>query len=107
LLQEVTGDEPKMWGPAIVGFGSYHYIYESGREGDAPIVGFSPRKAAIVLYGAMRAGESDALLAALGKHTTGKGCLYIKKLADVDRKMLKGLLIQSVAATRAQYPSQV
>jgi hypothetical protein len=106
LLQEVTGDEPKMWGQSIIGFGCYHYIYESGREGDAPIVGLSPRKAAIVLYGAMRAGDSDALLATLGKHTTGKGCLYIKKLADVDMKVLHGLLVRSVAATRARHPSR-
>jgi hypothetical protein len=106
LLQEVTGDEPKMWGPSIIGFDSYHYTYESGREGDTPIVGFSPRKAAIVLYGAMRAGDSEALLVNLGKHTTGKGCLYIKKLADVDARVLSNLLVQSMAATRARYPSQ-
>ncbi len=104
MLQEVTGDEPKMWGPSIIGFGSHHYTYESGREGDAPIVGFSPRKAAIVLYGATRAGDSDALLATLGKHTTGKGCLYIKKLADVDREVLQSLLVRAVAATRARHP---
>jgi hypothetical protein len=106
LMQQVTGDEPKMWGPSIVGFGSYHYTYESGRQGDAPILSFSPRKAAIVLYGATRAGDSDALLAALGKHTTGKGCLYIKKLADVDPKALNALLVQSFAAHKARHPSQ-
>jgi hypothetical protein len=106
LMQEVTGETPKMWGPSIVGFGSCHYTYESGREGDMPMISFSPRKAAIVLYGATRAGDAQSLLAKLGKHTTGKGCLYIKKLADVDAKALKSLLVQSVAATRARHPSR-
>jgi hypothetical protein len=71
-----------------------------------PMISFSPRKAAIVLYGATRAGDAQSLLAKLGKHTTGKGCLYIKKLADVDAKALKSLLVQSVAATRARHPSR-
>jgi hypothetical protein len=84
-----------------VGFGSYHYTYASGREGDAPIVGFSPRKAANVLYGAIGFGGAEGLLAKLGKHTTGKGCLYIKKLADVDATVLETLLEKAVAATRA------
>ena len=106
LIESATGEKPKMWGPSIVGFGSHHYKYESGREGDVPLAGFSPRKAATVLYGLMGSGESEALLAKLGKHTTGKGCLYIKKLADVDSKALKSLLVQSVAATRARHPSQ-
>jgi hypothetical protein len=106
LMREVTGEEAKMWGPSIVGFGSCHYTYESGREGDMPLVGFSPRKAAFVLYGPTRAGDAPALLAALGKHTMGKGCLYIKKLADVDSKVLKSLVAQSVAATRARHPSR-
>jgi hypothetical protein len=101
LMREASGQEPKMWGPSIVGFGSHHYIYESGREGDAPILGFSPRKAALVLYGALRAADAEARLAKLGKHTTGKGCLYIKKLADVDAKALKDLLAQSFAAKKA------
>jgi hypothetical protein len=101
LMQEASGEEPKMWGPSIIGFGSHHYIYESGREGDAPVLGFSPRKAALVLYGALRAGDADARLAKLGKHTTGKGCLYIKKLADVDAKALKNLLAKSFTAKKA------
>ena len=95
LLQRATGEKPQMWGPSIVGFGSYHYKYESGREGDMPIVGFSPRKAATVLYGV--AGARD-LLPKLGKHTTGKGCLYIKKLADVDPQTLECLIVKSLAA---------
>ena len=102
LMQSATGEKPKMWGPSIIGFGSYHYKYESGREGDMPVVGFSPRKPATVLYGMRASGEADALLAKLGKHTTGKGCLYIKKLADVDRKVLEKLVTGSVAATRAR-----
>ena len=101
LMQKVTGDKPTMWGPSIVGFGSYHYTYESGREGDAPIVGFSPRKAANVLYGTIGFGGAEALLATLGKHTTGKGCLYIKKLANVDIRVLEMLVEKAVAAKRA------
>lgn len=100
LMQSATGEEPKMWGPSIVGFGSYHYTYDSGREGDMPIVGFSPRKPATVLYGMRGAGNAEALLARLGKHTTGKGCVYIKKLSDVDQKVLKELIVKSVAASR-------
>jgi len=98
LMQRVTGEKPKMWGPSIVGFGSHHYAYESGREGDVPLAGFSPRKSATVLYGMTGFGDAAALLARLGKHTTGKGCLYIKKLADVDQKVLEALITKSVAA---------
>jgi hypothetical protein len=103
LMQSATGEKPKMWGPSIVGFGSYHYTYESGREGDTPLAGFSPRKAATVLYGVTGLSDSDELLAKLGKHTTGGGCLYIKKLADVDRKVLEALVLKSVAARRARH----
>jgi hypothetical protein len=99
LLQNATGEKPKMWGPSIIGFGSCHYKYESGREGDMPIVGFSPRKAATVLYGV--AGSRE-LLPKLGKHTTGKGCLYIKKLADVDQQVLETMVVKAIAATRAR-----
>ncbi len=103
LMKSATGEEPKMWGPSIIGFGSRHYKYESGREGDAPLAGFSSRKAATVLYGLKGSDGSDALLARLGKHTTGKGCLYIKKLADVDKKVLKALVAEAVAAERARH----
>jgi len=106
LMQKVTGYEPSMWGPSIVGFGTYHYIYESGREGDMLIVGFSPRKAANVLYGAIGFSGAEALLARLGKFTTGKGCLYIKKLADVDVKVLETLLEKAVAATKERHAIQ-
>jgi hypothetical protein len=106
LMQEISGEEATMWGPSIVGFGSYHYTYESGREGDMLVVGFSPRKGANVLYGAIGFEGAEALLAKLGKHTTGKGCLYIKKLADVDLKVLETLLEKAVAATKAQHTAQ-
>src|ERR1700758_2238090 len=92
LMQTAAGEKPKMWGPSIIGFGSYHYKYESGREGDMPVIAFSPRKAATVLYGMSGFSEAAALLARLGKHTTGKGCLYIKNLADVDQHVLEALV---------------
>jgi hypothetical protein len=101
LMQSVTGEKPKMWGPSIIGFGSYHYRYESGREGDSLIVGFSPRKPAHVLYGLCAAAGSETLLAQLGKHTTGKSCVYIKKLADIDLAVLESLIAQSFAAKTA------
>jgi hypothetical protein len=105
LMQSAAGKKPKMWGPSIIGFGSYHYIYDSGREGDMPLICFSPRKAATVLYNITGLDGSEALLAKLGKHTTGKGCLYIKKLADVDQRVLEALVVKSVAAMRARYPN--
>ena len=106
LMRKITGNEPAMWGPSIVGFDSYHYTYESGRKGHMPVVGFSPRKAANVLYGAIGFDGDGALLAKLGKHTTGKGCLYIKKLSDVDLTVLETLVEKAVAATRARYAKQ-
>lgn len=106
LMQKVTGKKPAMWGPSIVGFDSYHYKYESGREGDMLIVGFSPRKAANVLYGTIGFDGADALLAKLGKHTTGKGCLYIRKLSDVDMKVLEALVTKAVAETKARHANE-
>jgi hypothetical protein len=94
LMQKAAGEKPTMWGPSIIGFGSYHYVYDSGREGDMPLIALSPRKAATVLYGF---SDSKALLAKLGKHTTGKGCIYIKKLADVDQKVLEAMAAKAVA----------
>lgn len=94
LMQKASGEKPKMWGPSIIGFGSCHYTYDSGREGDMPLVAFSPRKAATVLYGL---GGSEALLAKLGKHTRGKGCVYIKKLVDVNEKVLEAMVAKAVA----------
>jgi hypothetical protein len=106
LMQNAAGEKPRMWGPSIIGFGSYHYKYESGREGDAPVIALSPRKAATVLYGVTGFGEASALLAKLGKHSTGKGCLYIKKLADVDQHILETLIVKSLAAKRANANTQ-
>src|SRR5215467_6356845 len=100
LMQSAAGEKPKMWGPSIIGVGSYHYKYDSGREGDMPIIAFSPRKSATVLYSLMGPNGSESLLAKLGKHTTGKGCVYIKKLADVDEKVLKNLMAKSLAVKR-------
>ena len=105
LMSKATREQPKMWGTSIVGFGSYHYKYETGREGDMPLVGFSPRKTATVLYAMTGSSDSEPLLAKLGKHATGKGCLYIKKLADVDQKVLEALVDKSVAARRARQPN--
>jgi len=102
LMREVSGEKPKMWGPSIIGFGTHHYVYESGREGDVPLIGFSPRKPALVIYGAIGSDGANALLARLGKHTTGKGCLYVKSLADVDRRVLKSLLQKAIAKRRAK-----
>jgi len=94
LMGEVTGAEPVMWGASIVGFGEYRYIYGSGREGQWPAVGFSPRKAALTVYLAEGLAVHGDLLSRLGKHSTGKGCLYIKKLSDVDTDVLRELVGQ-------------
>ena len=99
-MEHVSGEKAKLWGSAIIGVGSYHYKYDSGREGDMPIIAFSPRKSATVLYSLMGSNGSEALLAKLGKHTTGKGCVYIKKLADVNEQVLKSLMAKSLAAKR-------
>jgi uncharacterized protein DUF1801 len=103
LMQKASGEKAQMWGPSIIGFGSHHYRYDSGREGDMPLIAFSPRKAATVLYNVTAFSGSDGLLANLGKHTTGKGCLYIKKVADVDQNVLQEMLAKSIAAQRARY----
>src|SRR5688572_1569094 len=103
LMSEATGEEPKMWGPSIVGFSSYHYKYATEREGDMPIVGFSPRKQNLTLYVLMYGFEEQAdLLKKLGKHTTGKWCLYIKRLSDVDLPTLKKIIKMSVKRTRSR-----
>lgn len=98
LMREVTQAEPKMWGPSIIGFGDHRYTYENGRENDWFQTGFSPRKQNLTLYISGGFANYDELLARLGKHTTGKACLYIKKLADVDMPTLRDLVQQSVAA---------
>jgi hypothetical protein len=103
MMQTAIREKPQMWGPSIVGFGSYHYLYESGHEGDSPIVGFSPRKAALVLYIVTGFKGAEPLLGILGKHTTGKSCLYVKQLADVNVPVLQKLIDRSVTAVRAKY----
>lgn len=106
LFEETTGHEPKMWGTSIIGFGSYHYRYASGHEGDAPLVGFSPRKAKISLYFAPGDPGRDELLRQLGKHTSGAACVYVNKVADIDLDVLKRMIEQSVAFLREKYPER-
>ncbi|HMB58739.1 MAG TPA: DUF1801 domain-containing protein [Xanthomonadales bacterium] len=103
MMQGITGKKPRMWGTSIVGFGSYHYRYASGREGDWPLCGFSPRKQAMSLYIMSGFGDYEELMARLGKHKTGKSCLYIKKLDDVDREVLKQVVSRSVKYMRETY----
>ena len=92
MLEKITGQPPRMWGPSIIGFGEYHYKYASGREGDAAAVGFSPRKAKLVIYGLSYPPGSAPLLAKLGKFTSSVACVYINTLADVDLEVLRELL---------------
>lgn len=99
LMTKVTKQKPKMWGTSIVGFGSYHYKYESGREGDTCVTGFSSRKDAISIYLDESSPAQEALLSKLGKHKMGKVCLSVRKLADVDMKVLEQLVVGSVAKT--------
>ncbi|MBX3231415.1 MAG: DUF1801 domain-containing protein [Labilithrix sp.] len=102
MMEKASGEKPKMWGTSIVGFGSYHYVYESGREGDAPRIGFSPRSAALTFYvmAGLESPKVAKLLASLGKHTTGKGCLYVKRLADVDAAVLEKLIQQTATESK-------
>jgi hypothetical protein len=103
LMREITGMRAKMWGASIVGFGSYHYVYKSGREGDWFEVGFAPRKRDLTVYIMSGFRRHDALLATLGPHKTGVSCLYLKRLADIDLEVLSELIAASVANTRATY----
>ena len=103
LMHELTGEEPHMYGPTIIGFGTYHYTYASGHSGSAPLAAFSPRKPELVIYLGAEAQEPE-LLAKLGKFRATKGCLYVKKLADIDLKVLKLMLKKSIARTRKAYP---
>lgn len=102
IMKEVTGQEPKMWGDTIVGFGTYHYKYASGREGDWFVTGFSPRKQNLTLYIMSGFDEYDELLGKLGKYKTGKACLYINRLSDVDMAVMKELILKSVAHMSGQ-----
>jgi hypothetical protein len=105
IFQDASGFEPKMWGPSIIGFGSYHYKYDSGREDDAPLAGFSPRKAAISLYLLCDLeGQQPDLLAKLGKFKNAKSCVYINKLSDVRIDVMKELIQESIKFTLKKYP---
>jgi hypothetical protein len=108
IHRRITGHEPKLWGPSIIGYGSYHYKYDSGREGTMCRAGFSPRKAAMTVYlmgnYCNHQAEADQLFARLGKHKTGKACLYINKLADVDLAVLERLVELSWVCMNEKYP---
>jgi hypothetical protein len=104
LMRRVTRQAPRMWGPSIVGFGSYHYKYASGHEGDSALGAFAVRGRELVVYIATGFEGRDALLAKLGKHKSGKVCVYIRRLADVDLKVLETLVTRSVADTKRRYP---
>ena len=105
LLKQQTALEPKMWGPSIVGFGSYHYKYESGREGDSPLVAFSPRASSIALYLSGHFDNREQLLGKLGKHKTDKGCIHIKKLADIDLTILTEMIRNHIKHIQQLYPN--
>lgn len=106
IFEETSGFQAKMWGPSIIGFGSYHYVYPTGHSGDAPLVGFSPRKAKISLYFATGDPDRTLLLERFGKHTTGKACVYINKTEDVDLDVLKELIVQSIDFLQQLYPAK-
>jgi hypothetical protein len=103
MMRRATGKRARMWGPSIVGYGSYHYRYASGREGDFMIAGFSPRKQALTIYIMPGFSRFEDLMSKLGKYKTGKSCLYIRRLADVDEAVLERLIGESVSYMRAQY----
>lgn len=105
MMARVTGEPPRMWGPSIIGFGSYHYRYDSGREGEWCRIGFSPRAANIVLYIMPGFAEESARLATLGKHKIGKSCLYVNRLTDVDLTVLEGMVRDAWEWMNARYPA--
>jgi hypothetical protein len=105
IFSETTKHQAKMWGPSIIGFGSYHYKYESGHEGDAPLVGFSPRNAKISLYFATGDTKRGEALSRIGKHTSGKSCVYINKVEDIDIDVLKELINQSLLFLQENHPN--
>lgn len=106
MMRKVTGSRAKMWGSSIVGFGEYHYKYESGREGDSMITGFSPRKQALSIYIMAGFSSYDSLLKKLGKYKVGKSCLYVNKLADVDERVLEQLITKSVQYMQKKYETK-
>lgn len=106
IIKKQTGFEPKMWGPSIVGFGNYHYKYDSGHEGDMPLAAFSPRSTAIVFYFCENFERRDELLQSLGKHKTGKVCVYVKKLDDIKIDILKKLISASIKQIQSLHPDK-
>ena len=106
IFKSITGFEPRMWGPTIIGFGNYHYKYESGHEGDAPLAAFSPRKDSLVLYMASEFENREVLLSQLGKHKSSKACVYVKKLSDIDLKILETMTVNSMSYVTKLYSSK-
>jgi hypothetical protein len=106
LMKKVSGHEPKMWGPSIIGFGSYHYKYASGHEGDAPLLGFSPRKAAISLYVYSQCAGQEELLQNLGKFKMGKACIYVKKLSDINIEQLQKIMQGTIEFLENEYDNK-
>ncbi len=104
LMERLSGEPATMWGPGIVGFGRYHYRYDSGREGEFCRIGFSPRAKEFVLYMVDGFGSHPQLMARLGRHKTGKSCLYVKRLSDIDMNVLERLIAASLAHMREMYP---
>ncbi|MCO4293861.1 DUF1801 domain-containing protein [Solitalea sp. MAHUQ-68] len=105
IMRDASGFEPKMWGPSIIGYGSYHYKYASGHEGEAPLAGFSPRKQKISFYVMLSPEKREELLPKLGKHKAAKGCIYINKLSDVDTEVVKEMVKESIRYVQELYPS--
>ncbi|WP_417462381.1 DUF1801 domain-containing protein [Kordiimonas sp.] len=104
MMQRLSGHQPRMWGPSIIGFGSYHYKYDSGREGNMCRIGFSPRKSSLVLYIIPGFSKVEGLLNRLGKHKLGKSCLYIGRLSSVDMAVLEEIIVQALAYMDEKYP---
>ena len=105
IMEDLSGEKAVMWGPGLIGFGKYHYKYESGREGDFLRTGFSPRKAALSIYIMAGFSRYEELLSRLGKHKIGKACLYVKKLSDIDVEVLKELIKESLHYMKKKYPN--
>ena len=104
IFRSLTGFEPKMWGPTIIGFGSYHYKYDSGHEGDAPLAAFAPRKDSLVIYFSTEFKNRELLLSQLGKHRSSKACVYVKKLSDIDLNIMCIMTVNSMNYTKKLYP---
>jgi hypothetical protein len=107
IMSKLTGKQPKMWGPSIIGFGSYHYKYESGREGDSSVTGFSPRKGSLVIYIMPGYQNLDKELSKLGKHTIGKSCLYLKKLDDINLEILEKIISHGIDYMKKNYTTDL